>query len=409
MVEFGGAERVDGGAVFEESDGRQAFGDLRATFEVLLEKELDKVQSTSTPGFPWMLIHKTNKGYKTQRVSRDLIKREVIGRIERIMSEPRLYSLTPVELVKRGLCDPIRLFIKNEPHGARKLKSGKLRLISGVSIVDQLIDRILFSCQNELEISMWKDIPSQPGIGFSDEQQRHIAAWIEKIQALGRRLAATDISGWDWSVQFWELWCELQMRLDLAGSRATAYELLCTARFYMAMWKLFILPDGELIAQTWAGIMASGLYITSSSNSRLRLFVRAVAYLLWCKRNGVEPDPKEVLRAKAMGDDCVEAELHGSVYETILAELGHDTKMTEYTSTLEGSEFCSHTWWKDGLARPVNYQKMLFRFANHATNSPLLVEMGVQLDYELRNMRGVGDSLIRQVFDVQLGTSNYGN
>lgn len=40
-------------------------------------------------------------------------------------------------------CDPIKVFVKQEPHKRKKLDEGRLRLISSVSLIDTIIDRIL--------------------------------------------------------------------------------------------------------------------------------------------------------------------------------------------------------------------------------------------------------------------------
>lgn len=48
------------------------------------------------------------------------------------------------ELQTRPSCDPVRVFIKEEPASKNKRETGALRLISSVSIVDTVVHRLLF-------------------------------------------------------------------------------------------------------------------------------------------------------------------------------------------------------------------------------------------------------------------------
>ena len=49
--------------------------------------------------------------------------------------------------------DPIKVFVKQEPHKMSKIKQERYRLISGVSLVDTLVDRLLLQwlAQNVVE------------------------------------------------------------------------------------------------------------------------------------------------------------------------------------------------------------------------------------------------------------------
>lgn len=294
-------------------------------------------------------------------------------------------KLTPQELVEQGLASPIRVFVKQEPHKVSKLKLGRYRLISGLALDDQIIDRALFSAQNHKEILNWETCPSKPGIGLNDEGLRKMAVRFKNMLKHGK-LVSTDVSGWDWSVQEWELLADLERRRLLNGSDVdSAWYTLARARFHCIAYKVYVLPDGSVFVQRFPGIMASGWYLTSSSNSGMRIIARAVAYAIYCERNGVEYSAELARLVEAMGDDAVEVFVGDLT--AIMGELGHIIKDVTEFDGLQGVEFCSHRWYADGLASPVNLVKTLFRFFSHPPLSPQLPDWASQLLYESRNVR----------------------
>jgi hypothetical protein len=347
---------------------------------------LTGIANNSTPGFPWMEIGRSNRLLKEDPVVFELLVSEAALRIRRMLERGRdLFALEAKDLVKEGLCDPIRVFVKTEPHKRSKIEQGKFRLISGVSIVDQMIDKLMFRCQNNLEIAMWEQVPSKPGIGLDDEGLQEMAQWFRK-KLEKRPLVSTDISGWDWSVQEWELWADLDCRVKLCDGQESLWEFIARSRVYCVSRKTLVLPDGSLISQHWPGVQASGWYNTSSTNSRMRVLVRAVAYSEWCEKTGKEFEPEEVSACVAMGDDCVESLLDDEVYD-LIGEYGHIIKEKTEFSTLEGVEFCSHRWYSDGLARPTSWVKTLFRFAQHPDDPIQLLDWTIQLRGDMRNVR----------------------
>jgi len=238
--------------------------------------------------------------------------------------------MSPSQLVKEGLCDPVRLFVKQEPHTLKKLAERRYRLISSVSLPDQLIERMLFGPQNELEISSWDRIPSKPGMGLSLDSQAQ-SLWRDLcFKHLSHPAAEADISGFDWSVQDWELWADLSMRIDLCLDMHEGLKRLYIARFYCFMNSVFQFSNGELYEQKLPGLMKSGSYCTSSTNSRIRCLMGYLIGSPWII---------------AMGDDSVEGWLPDAKERYHV--LGHTCK--EYSACpvdrdgdLKVVNFCSH-------------------------------------------------------------------
>lgn len=101
----------------------------------------DIIKVEASPGYPWLLLGKTNK--TVIRDYRQVLIDVTIDRLIKLLTWDinSILMMTPQQLMDYNLVDPVRLFVKNEPHASSKFKTGKMRLISSVSIVDQLIER----------------------------------------------------------------------------------------------------------------------------------------------------------------------------------------------------------------------------------------------------------------------------
>lgn len=280
---------------------------------------------------------------------KNLVVSAVVERLFLLANTPfeQVFNCTPSDLVRAGFCDPIRLFVKQEPHPVRKLKEGRYRLISSVSLIDQLVERMLFGPQNQLEISEWANIPSKPGMGLSLQEQGDTIMRDLKVKHSWCPAAEADISGFDWTVQDWELWADVEMRIALGGF---PYLLAKAARnrFACFMSSVFQLSNGELLEQLRPGIMKSGSYCTSSTNSRVRCLMAELIGSPWCI---------------AMGDDSVEGFVEDArqKYEV----LGHTCKdyvpcEVDECGELVSVNFCSHKI-QEGNTYLETWPKTLFR------------------------------------------------
>jgi hypothetical protein len=351
------------------------------------------LKADATPGVPWCDLGASNSVILGDEVKCQLLADSVYWRLRDILRLGNgIFSMSPSELVKENVCSPIRLFIKDEPHKNTKRSSGKLRLISGVAVDDQVLDRMVFGLQNVAEIQRWDSIPSKPGLGLDDTGLRILARGFAQMLERGS-LQATDVSGWDWSVQSWEMEDDCRVRQKLAGVEdGDMLHFLMRVRSYCAARKVFVLPDGTLVAQTRPGIQPSGWYCTSSTNSRMRVIARMAV---------IGPDHPEADLIQAMGDDAVEGALDGDLllrYE----ELGHTVKGAKLFTTVAGVEFCSHEFLPNGLAYPVNATKTLFRFFSHPPTSDQYLDWYAQLRNDLRNVPEVDN-----IFEIALAHAEW--
>ena len=304
------------------------------------------VNPDSSPGVPLAMLASTNKKIIEDHSS--TVVQAVLERIELLSKYDLSRRLSPEELIKEGLVDPVRVFVKNEPHTIAKIQDKRFRLISSVSLIDQLIERLIFGPQNNVEIARWSSIPSKPGMGLSLDSQRDLIWRDVYNHSQDYPAAEADISGFDWSVQSWELWSDLIIRIRCGGFNSSLRKL-AIARWYCFMNSTFQLSNGFLLSQGLPGLMKSGSYCTSSTNSRIRVLMADLIGSNWCF---------------AMGDDSVEGWV--PMAREKYAELGHNCKdyklcKTNVQGELASFDFCSHVI-NASSCWPTSWPKILYRY-----------------------------------------------
>jgi len=280
----------------------------------------------------------------------------IVQRFKLIRDTPHetVKKMTAKELVQAGLTDVVRLFVKQEPHKVTKLAEGRVRLIMSCSIIDQVVERMLHSIQNDAEINNWHSIPSKPGIGFTDYIQKKAVVDYILQQAKGKSFAYTDISGWDWSVKLWQLLDDAERRAmlkDCTDEERKVYRNACLNRAFCVGFSVFCLSDGRLIEQIDKGVQLSGCYTTSSTNSFMRIELALLVGALW---------------AAAMGDDDVEDYVDNAVGK--YKALGFTIKEGDYVKSENYFEFCSHGFWTENgkyFSKYVGWKKSFFNLLQH--------------------------------------------
>nr|WRQ64820.1 RNA-dependent RNA polymerase [Sobelivirales sp.] len=298
-------------------------------------------------------------------------------RVMREVSLPVDGPLKAVSLVELGFTDPVRLFVKNEPHSIEKLKNERYRLVSSVSVCDEIVERLLFSEQNDIEIDSWRTCPSKPGMGLSsDEQNAELFGIIEPH--LGRKLYDSDAAGWDWGFQSWFYDMDRRRReLCASGPGYELWKKFMFVRFEALKWTMFITSDGVVYIQTKPGVMLSGSYVTSSTNSGARVSLATLLGAEW---------------AIAMGDDA--GEENSKDPEKLIEEYDfYGVRIKEIKRCEHEFEFCSHVF-RDGKAYPLNFWKGAYRLLS---KPPSEMEL-LQFANEYRN---VPDELERLVAFMQ--------
>lgn len=333
----------------------------------------------STPGTP-LAPFGNKKGMWLQE--KEKLARLVLERMEVLMTIKRTES--PVELVKLGARDPIYTFIKNEPHKREKVEAKRFRLISGISLVDNIIERVLFSKQNKQELKLSNYMSFKPGMGLHDEGLKSLFSWFTKLQKL-YKVCSTDVSAWDWSVFRELLMAGTEYRKQLAATSG-AWATLVDNYYYGLRNKVFQLPSGELFMQTIEGIQASGSYCTSSDNSHCRHILATLVQL----EGGI--DEKDEPEGAQMGDDALERYFEGM--ERIYNDFGFRTKGVSLRPDGVFS-FCSTLWEKNWKGQPEGWTKTLFRFLHQDRSDGNFSMWRDQLARDLRNHPNLNELLGR--------------
>jgi hypothetical protein len=329
----------------------------------------------STPGVPFHQLGNTNS--QVLEHHRSFVESEVVeSLIAAAVAGESLFKMSPVELVENGIRFPVRLFIKEEPHSMSKIRAGKLRLISGVALPDQVKERLLGGKQNEAEIGCWTTCTSRPGVGLDDDSLLAMASVFSDMLVDGP-VCSMDIRGWDWSVQEWELFMDAEARRRLmSAGKGSCADFFLRAQAYCVSNSVYVLPSGRMVCQVVPGVQLSGSYWTSSTNSRMRAGASLVARLM-------ANQPIGPTAHATMGDDSVERHLEG--VKDALERLGHVVKDVKIGHRLSEIEFCSHRWLDSGLAIPLGAYKTLYRYLSHPPTSASYLDWYTQLAWVLRN------------------------
>jgi len=309
-----------------------------------VSRHIEDLKRDATPGTPYSLLGGDNG--RLVDTHRALLIELTIRRLSRLRSSSP--QTTSIEAVESDLCDPVRVFIKNEPHKLEKIRTRRLRLIWVLSVIDQLVERVLYADQTKCEISNWKTSPTKPGMGATDEDFSSLYDYMLQLNAPAHAppgLSNTDVKGWDLTVKRWMQVADFATRMlhwnvdlesDLARVSYNVMELRCQP--------VISLSNGKLFVKLLPGNQISGRLITSNGNSRMRVVLASLRYA----------------PCMAMGDDCVESSL-GEAAAPFYESLGFTVEETLHSDPA-GITFCSHQYTEDKVAFLSTAGRTLFRF-----------------------------------------------
>jgi len=191
--------------------------------------------------------------------------------------------------------DPISLFIKPEPHKQKKRDTQAWRIIHNVSIVDNLIARVVFGSLFDAAIKGYEVVPNKAGWAPSSGG----FAWLHS--QLGKQKLMADKSAWDFTMQGWPI-------LAFAGLVDRLFEHLeseddwkvVAGNHLASMFGDCTIAIGEIrVKQLVTGVMKSGWLGTICVNS----ISQVALHVLACMRLSVDWRPT---LPYAMGDDTIQ-------------------------------------------------------------------------------------------------------
>lgn len=249
--------------------------------------------------------------------------------------------------------DNINVFIKPEPHKNKKLKEKKERLISGISLVDTMIDRVLFGWIGRAALDSVGSTPCLVGWSPLRGGWKLLRSYYE-----GKRVLCMDKSAWDWTVPYWVIQMFEQFVLSLPYNSPSWWRNMVTKRFELLFKQggpVFEFSDGTKVTQAVSGIMKSGCFLTILLNSVSQSLLHYVANIRLGKR------PKEN-QPHTVGDDTLQPSF-GQVGEYVRHMEDMGIKIKGYVSQ-DWIEFCGFAT-TDAVCIPAYWQKHLFSLAHN--------------------------------------------
>lgn len=174
------------------------------------------------------------------------------------------------ELLEGGSeADPLNVFIKQEPIKAKKETVGAYRLISGVSLVDSLVDRILLGWLLRINLAKILETPSMVGWSPIRGGWRYVAGLFGS-----KPVVCLDKSAWDWTVQEWMIRSFEQFILELPVNAPEWWKDMVKRRMQLLYRDaIFQFKDGTQVLQKEWGIHKSGTLLTIIFNTVLQVML----------------------------------------------------------------------------------------------------------------------------------------
>lgn len=276
----------------------------------------------------------------------------------------RLYELETSEDTKYS-ADPVRIFQKPEGHKMSKVAEKRWRLIWGVSLIDQIIDRLLYLEVNQASLDNAAKQAAKPGINF---KSGGIHRMVSKYNSKRDDWSSYDARSFDFTVggDQLDLARELNSRLCLThGPLKERWETLSKAREEAVKFGKFVFSDGTVCKQILPGVQKSGRFTTIDGNCKVTVTNR-IRYDI---SREVPSDPNGTI---AMGDDTVENNIKdpSDFIKFVGERCGNKLKLECEPGPFTEQSFCSTKFkrTKTGVyvGVPQNFGRCAWTIANLA-------------------------------------------
>lgn len=218
----------------------------------------NKLDWNSSPGYPYIHTFGAN--------NRQMFKVDEDGNpdVERMRTIWQLlqYRMTQIAEGEKD-CDPIRLFVKPEPHKIKKIELKRYRLISSVSVLDQILDHMIADDMNDLAPESHRDHSMK--VGWTPS----LGGW-RSVPMSG--FVSSDKTAWDWTCRPWLLQMFFDLRVSLCDNKDTPVfkrwmRLAMHRQRCLFVKPIFITSGGLIIQCKFDGVMKSGCVDTLVENS----------------------------------------------------------------------------------------------------------------------------------------------
>jgi hypothetical protein len=320
----------------------------------LIRCAISQVKTDSTPSYPYCLIYSSN----AQVLAYEYINLVdcALHRLKLLLGssqeERERWARDPLYCVQIGLRDPIRPFLKNEPHKAQKIREGRYRVICGVSIVDQVVDRVLCGRSAKAIQALYPTQSSTLGLGTDDEAVQLLGREYERVCSERGPPHKSDVRQWDGSFSADAIMAaaEIHIQTKSVPEGATKHAFTEAMRSWVDLSTNCAYVIGSyLYIKLRRGQMPSGSYFTTLINCHGRRFI--------AKLVGSEAEFN-------LGDDCLEwVRCTNDELKQRYADIGVQVRDCG-SCTPDEFSYCSHTYRKVGnewTAELETWVKALYR------------------------------------------------
>lgn len=349
------------------------------------DKALLEIDPTSTPGCcPLSKFGSNNRealGMTTDERGQRIFNEERLS-ILRFLVEDRWAAIVSGE---EPPADPLRVFVKQEPHKIEKIEDGRMRLIQAVSLVDTMIDRILFGEMARKATAPQNVLTTPCTVGWSQMN----GGWKLLRSKYPHGAVSIDRKAWDWTVRGWlvDFWERFLISLHPGApewwQKAVRYRM--TQLFREAR---FMFSDGVLIVQPEPGIMKSGCLLTLILNSVSQTILHVMAM------SALGLDPMESLPLSC-GDDTIQSWFKD--IDKYVEQLSKYCIVKEAERTTDYIEFVGFIFDNTGFT-PAYWAKHLFVLAH--TDLSVLKDTLVSYMYNYYNEPGMLSFIRSMMFRI---------
>lgn len=321
-------------------------------------------------GFPYLLSGSKKKEFAENNFP--FVSRLVKERMLMILafSSEMLRRMEPWQLVLAGLMDPLRPIVKNEPHKLSKITEGRYRLVICISLVDEIIDRLLFTSHSTAMVENFAETYSAIGIGFDDDKTEKLRSSVKLNIARGGPVASSDVKHWEYSCQEEDYDEFARVTIGSTLNPTASYAELVEKRCILMSKGVYVLEDGELWEQVTPGVTKSGGYQTARFNTITR-----------ARKSRMVGSNAQT----CAGDDCVERPVLNAVQRYL--RLGVVVKDYMVSNDFE---FCSHDYHDSGPPIPKNLGKAVVRYVANGPSAEKLE----QFVYEYQHAPRLEDAVV---------------
>lgn len=337
------------------------------------------INKDAGPGVDLCYEYKTNKDVLEELGEaelRKLVQERIKKRIDffdfqglSYLSTTEARKADALELVERGLVDPIRVFGKNEATKKTKMT----RVINSVSLIDSCVERVSSLAVANLFSNDWMNSPSAVGIQLKD-----IDALIEFRRKTSSEFGSEDVEqddvqGYEYSYRTQcmdvahdiESWLDQGKFPDERDYTWTAVaKLRCVTSWIDKAPSVVVFSDGivAVVDDSW---LRSGKFVTAFHGTHVRSALVSIASSLLKKSYCRTP-------AKSNGDDCLSKFTGLDLTETYRS-LGFVITDKRVSRGAEPWSFCSHLIFRE-IHYPESISKTTLNLLRNSKVTPELYD-----------------------------------